>query len=351
VDYGFIILGLVTFSTIFSSGFLSFAEAAVMSLNKNKFQVYKNKNGNSKKWNVKALDKILKKKQNYITTIIILNTIVNICGSMIIGGMAVPLFSEYSGLILDFTLFSESSYSFTIDFAVSANAFFTIMFTFGILYFAEMIPKLIASQKSLEISLFVSIPLYIFEKLIKPLVWVSLKICSQFVKNAEEPKACLMEVKAIVKEANKDGIIDDRELDIINNTFSLSEKKVSDLMMCKTAIEYLNGKINILDNRKEIIELTHKRIIVTEGDCNETPIGVVVVEDLLKGILKNENKNVADYMHELLIVNNTDSLSNILADFNDTADHLALVKCHDGTYQGVLAVEDVLDGISIGFPD
>ena len=201
--FDFIILSSITFFTILSSGFLSFSEAAIMSLNKNKFNVYKNLH--PKQWRVKALNKIIKNKNNYLTTIIILNTIVNICGSMIIGGMAILLFADISGIGLDFTLFSETKYEFDVLFDISSNAIFTVFFTFGILYFAEMIPKLIASQHPLVISLFVSIPLYIFEKLIKPLVWISVKICGLFVKNADEPIVCLMELKSIVKDANSQG--------------------------------------------------------------------------------------------------------------------------------------------------
>jgi len=341
LDSQIITLVLFIFSTILSSGFLSLAEASIMSLNKNKFMVYKSQN--SSKLSVKYLDKIKCKKQNYLTAIIILNTIVNIGGSMIIGGLASTVMGGIPSVSFDLLF----NISLTFDYLT----LFTASFTLGILYFAEMIPKLVASQKSLPISLFVAIPLFYLEIIIRPLVWFSLKICSLFVSKSDEPTVCLMEVKSIIKEANSQGIIKDRELDIINNTFSLSEKTVNDLMMSKTDIEYINGEKNILEYKEHILSFNHNRIIVTNGSKDEHPIGVVVVKDLLQGILRNEDKQIKDYMHELLIVNDTDSLSHILSDFNDTADHLALVQCKDGTYKGVLAVEDVLDGISIGFPN
>ena len=55
---------------------------------------------------VKYLNKILKNKNNYISTIIILNTVVNIGGSIIIGGMTAQLF----GIIPSFYIFGFESY-------------------------------------------------------------------------------------------------------------------------------------------------------------------------------------------------------------------------------------------------
>lgn len=349
VDYSLIFLCIVIVFTLFSSNFLSFSEAAIMSLNKNKFKIYKHEN--PKKINVKILDRILAKKQNYITAIIILNTMVNIGGSIVIGGLATPIFTNVTGLVINFSLFDNTKYEFLVDFAITANALFTMFFTLGILYISEMIPKLIAAQNPLSISLFISVPLFLLEIPIKPIVWLSLKICSFFVEDVDNSSICIVEVKTMVNEAYEQGLIKDREMDIINNTFSLSDKVVKDLMRVKTDIEYLNANTNILEDREEIINLQHKRIIITEGFSNEKPIGVVVVKDLLKGILLNEDKKAIDYIHKLLIVDENTPLATILADFNDTSDHLALVQCKDGSFKGVIAVEDILDSLSIGFPD
>lgn len=340
-----IILAITVF-TVISSGFLSFSEAAVMSLNKNKFNVYMLQY--PEKWTVKALNRIFNNKSNFIMAIIILNTIVNIGGSTVIGGLAGSYFADKVAFSFDYVLFANTEYAYNVDLSLGLGALFTIAFTLLILYFAEMIPKVKASEDPLPYALFVSIPLVVFEFLLRPMVWISAKIVSRFSKSTSEPSLCLQEVKSTIKEANKHGLIKDRELDIINNTLKLSERFVKDLMLCKTKIEYVYADQNILECKEEIINFEHKRIIVVDRESDE-PVGVVVVKDLLQGILKNENNTINEYMHSLLIVNENDSLSHILADFNDTIDHLALVKCNDGSYLGVLAVEDLLDSISIGF--
>ncbi len=341
-----LIILTLTVTTVITSGFLSFSEAAVMSLNKNKFNVYMLQHPT--KLTVKALNRIFNRKSNIIMTIIILNTIINIGGSTIIGSMAGNYFSEQMALSSKYLLFADTDYSFNLNIALSFNTIFTISFTLLVLFFAEMIPKVKASEDPLPYALMVSIPLVVFEFVLRPIVFISSKIVSKFSKNESEPTVCLQEVKSAIKEANNHGLIKDRELDIINNTFKLSERCVKDLMLCKTKIEYIHSKQSILENQEDIIDLEHKRIIVIDTDSND-PVGVVVVKDLLQGILRKENKTIGDYMHPLLIVKENDSLSAILADFNDTLDHLALVKCNDGSYLGVLAVEDVLDSISIGF--
>jgi putative hemolysin len=343
----FVLLGVCS-GTILGSGFLSFSEAAMMSLNKHKFNVYQLKHPD--KIVVKSLSRALKNKNKFITTIILLNTIVNIGGSMIIGVISAKLLGGYMAFDFSYLFFKGTKVEFLFDLALTLTALFSILFTIVLYLFAEMIPKLKASQNPLPFALFVAIPLCIFEFFMKPVVWVSIKIGSLFVKDGQEPTVCLDEVKTVIKEANNFGLIKDRELDIINNTFKLSEKIVSDLMLCKTKIEFIDMDESILEHREHIINLEHKRVIVIDNK-SDTPVGVVVVKDILQGILRDENKVVGDYMHELLIVNENDSLSHVLADFNETIDHLALVKCNDDSFLGVLAVEDILDSISLGFPN
>lgn len=335
VDY--LILAGMVLSVIICSGFLSFSESAILSLNKNKFSVHKKKQ--EKKFSTRALNRVLKNKNNYISTIIILNTIVNIGGSIVIGGYTAELFKNIAPFeIADGRLFT-------------INAIFTLGFTFLILYFAEMIPKLLAAQNPLKWALFVAPVLVFFQFLIKPLIWISALVCKPFVKPTGDPNVCLIEVRTMIREAHKFNLIKDREMEIINNTLKLNEKTVRDFMKCKTKIEQINADSNILDVKDAIVDFDHSRVVVTQGENDEHPTGVVVVKDLLVGIIKGENKKVKEYAHEILIVKESDTLSHVLADFNETLDHLALVQCDDGSYLGILAVEDILDTLSLGFSD
>lgn len=328
----YIFLAIMVTTVVLSSGFLSFSESAILSLNKNKFLIREIEHPN--KISTKALSKVLKNRNNYISTIIILNTVVNIGGSTMIGGFTSQLFSIFPNYNIGSVV-------------ISFNVLFTIFFTFLILYFAEMIPKLIAAQNPLKLALFVSPVLVLFNFLIKPLVWISTKICKPFIKENIETEISLLEVKTLIRQANKYDIIKDRELDIIDNTLKLSEKTVKDVMRCKTGIEQVRFDKRILDYKTEILKFQHSRIIVS--DENDLPIGVVIVRDIMKGILENKDQIFGDYLHSILIVKESDTLSCVLADINNTLDHLAIVQCEDGSYLGVLAAEDILDCLSIGF--
>lgn len=335
VDY-LVLIGMVL-SVIICSGFLSFSESAILSLNKNKFSVHKKKK--QKNFSTRALNIILKNKNNYISTIIILNTIVNIGGSIVIGSYTAELFKNIS------------PFEITESLSLTINAIFTFGFTFLILYFAEMIPKLLAAQNPLKWSLLVAPFLVLFQFLIKPLIWISALVCKPFVKPTGDPNVCLIEVRTMIREAHKFNLIKDREMEIINNTLKLNEKTVRDIMKCKSEIEQINADACISEIKELIVNFNHSRVVVTQSKDDNHPTGVVVVKDLLVGIIKGENKKVKEYAHNILVVRESDTLSHILADFNDSLDHLALVQCEDGSYLGVLAVEDILDTLSLGFKD
>lgn len=329
----------VIFVVLFS-GILSLSEAALLSLNKNKFRVHRK--NNKDKLNVKTIDKILKNKSNYITAIIILNTIINVGGSAIIGSQAALLLENKDPLQLQTNF---------IQLSLGVKTLFTILFTFVILYFSKMIPKLIGSQKPLGTLLFTGLFIYLLQIFIKPLIWFSVIICKPFIGASEDNNISLQEIKTIMKEARKDDVIKDREMNIINNTFSLNNLTVKDIMKYKEQIEQFDASASILDSKEYILKFKHKRIIITVGEKDERyPVGVVLVRDLLRGILNNEDKKFSDYAHELLVVKDTDTLSHILADFNETWDYLALVKKEkDGSYLGILAIEDIVDSLTNGF--
>lgn len=330
----YVILITLVFTVILLSGFLSFSEAALLSLNKNKFQIYRKKNPNL--FTTKNLSKVLLNKEKYISTIIILNTIVNIGGSIFIGELTAFLFLDNMG----FSFFG---------YLINYNIIFAIIFTFLILYFAEMIPKLIASQQPLKIALIVSPILIFFNFIVKPLVFLSSKICKPFIIN-NTASVSLLEVKLIIKEANNLNLIQDRELNIINNTLLLSEKKAGDLVKMKARIEKINADLNIFESLNIILSFNHKRIIVTEGENNEIPIGVILVKDVLKSIIENQrNKTFRDFITPVIIINEDVYLSHILADFNNSIERLAIIKNNNGEYLGVISIEDIFDGLTQGF--
>lgn len=328
--------GTVLFILIVSA-FISLAEAAILSLNKNKFYIYKKENKG--KLSVKKLEDILNKKSEYISSIVILSTFLNVGGSVIIGSMTYSNFQElkdFTVTIMDFKL------------SIQPNYIFAVLFTLLVLYFSKMIPKLIGAQTPLRTSLFISIPVYYLNLIIKPISIFSQKICNPFIKKKEDTNVSMLDIKYILNQAFKNNLIENREYEIINNSLLLNQKKVKVLLKSNN-VESFSATESIKENMDTIKEFKHRRIIVTIGENNEIPSGVVLVSDLVKSFLNGEDKKIGDFAHKLLIINEDDTLSHILDDFSHSLDHLALVQNDKKEFVGVLAIEDILDSLTLGF--
>ena len=318
-------LMLVVFLTIILSCYLSLAELALSSVTKIDIKTKTSESSN----NIKYLKKIMKNKDNYISAILILNTIINTCGSLLIGTLAFIAFKEMPSFI---------------------TTIFVVFFTCSMLYFAEMIPKLYAIQNALKVSLFVSKNIYYFEKIIGFLVKLSIFVCSKFLPDTIDTRLSLSEVKSIIKSAQGDGIIKYEEAKIIKNTLKMSTSSIGDILMDSLdEIEYLDSELEIFNATDILLGFKHRRIIVlNNGNINE-PIGVVLKSHILEKIIKRDNVKVKSLMHNLLILNIEDTLTHALIEFNMNEDHLAIVLSKDGNFEGVLSSEDILNNLTVGF--
>lgn len=319
------------------SAFISMSEASILSLNKNKFYIYKKDNNN--KLSVTLLDKILNDKSEYISSIVILSTFLNVGGSVIVGTMTSDLFKnikDFSVIIMDFNI------------SIKPNYIFAFLFTIFMLYFSKMIPKLIGAQKPLKTSLLISIPIYYANICMKPFSFISQKICNPFIKKKEDTSVSMLDIKYLLNQAVKNNIIENREYEIINNSLLLNQKKVKDLVKTNY-IEKFSATESINSNIELIKQFKHSRIIVTIGENNEIPSGVVLVSELIKSYLNNEDKKFGDLAHRLLIINENTTLSHVLDDFSNSLDHLALVENDEKEIVGVLVIEDILDSLTLGF--
>lgn len=323
---------------LLTSSFISLAEAAILSLNRNKFYVFKKENKET--LSTKSLDKILKNKSEYISAIIILSTLINVGGSVLIGSMTASLFEVFDPITMTLG---------TIKLNLNPNTVFAVVFTLLILYISKMIPKLIGAQAPLRVSLFTSTSIVVLHWMVKPVSLLSYYVCKPFVRSSEDSNVSMMEIKHILKQAYKNDLIKGREFEIINNSLLLNQKTVKDIMKYRNEIETFPVGESIRENIEKITSFKHRRIIVTAGGENDLPVGVVVVSDLMRSALMGEDKKFSDFTHKLLVVNENDTLSHILADFNDSLDHLALVEREDGSYQGILAIEDIFDALTLGF--
>jgi CBS domain containing-hemolysin-like protein len=269
-----------------------------------------------------ALLKIKEKINRPLTTIVILNNVANIGGSMMVGEKAISIFgSKWVGL-------------------------FSALLTFLIIIFGEIIPKTTGENYSLKVSLFCAKPILLLTKLFMPLVWIieiiTLKIINSQIKFTTNEN----EIKAMAHIGHEEGVIEKKESEMIHRIFELNDVTAEKIMTPRVAITYIQIDKNLEDIKDFIMKSQHSRIIVIKADKDEVE-GIVFKDELLTAIIKGEgNKPVSNFIHEANFVIEAMKVNQLLAHFRETRQHIAIVVDEYGGISGVVTLEDVVEELT-----
>ena len=215
---------------------------------------------------------------------------------------------------------------------------FGIAFTFITLLhvvFGELVPKSMAIQDTERYALIIAPPLYTFNKIFAPFIWVFdhvtmwiLKLMG--VKQADENEDAHSEeeIKLIIDASQKGGVIDDTESEIIQNAICFSEISAHEIMIPRQEMKciYQNSSYN------EVMEFVkqhkHTRFPLCNGDKDQI-IGMIHIRDLLECniLFVPENKSISEILHEMM----------------KKRIHLAVVVDEYGGTAGLLSMEDILE--------
>nr|WP_267375034.1 TerC family protein [Gilliamella sp. B3172] len=149
----------------------------------------------------------------------------------------------------------------------------------------------------------------------------------------------------------KESVFNDQELSMVERVLGLAQRSVSSIMTSRLNVDM----VNINDDRevilKEIFDNPHSRLVVTDNDSIDEPLGIIQVNDLLKDVIQNKEPiDIASLIKQPLIFPETVSLLVALEQFKKAKTHFAFVVDEFGSMQGVVSVTDIIETIAGDFP-
>ena len=310
-----IVIGIL----IILSAFFSSCEVTYSSVNKIKLK--KKINDGSKKAS-KAME-IVNNFSDVLSTILVGNNLVNILASSLATVIAVEKFGEDKGSIIA-----------------------TILLTIVVLIFGEIIPKVFAKKYSLRMSLFYVTPFRFFRVLFFPITFIVSKGMNVFKKlwtpKEAEPSVTDEELILMAEELEEEGVIDEEDAELIISAIDFSDVTAHEIMIPRVDV----FSIDIEDDQEEILSnekiFTYSRVPVYE-DTIDHVIGILDTVKLMKKILNGEEINIREMLTEPMYVHKTKGISNILTEFKQTDQHLAIVLDEFGGFMGILTMEDIVE--------
>jgi len=216
-----------------------------------------------------------------------------------------------------------------------------------ILIFGEIIPKSLFRQKADEYVFFLEKPLRFFCWLFSPLVallaFISRKTLGIFGGRAKgRLSVSREELKYLIKESEKEGVLEPRERSIIYRIFEFGRRRVSEIMLSFDKISALeaNGSVNDL---KELVKKTHfSRFPVYENKI-ENIIGTVNVLDVLYE--EKEEIFLKEFVRPPFYLAANLPLDSALLLLQSKRQPMAIVRDADNKVQGIVTIEDLVEEI------
>lgn len=214
----------------------------------------------------------------------------------------------------------------------------------------ELIPKSLAIQKTEKFVLLIAYPLYIFNRVFGPFIWIfdhlTIKILSWMgIKPASDNEMAHSEeeIKLIVDASQRGGIIDDTESEIIQNAIDFSETCAHEIMIPRQEMKCLDVNMSYQEGLTCIKNSKHTRYPLCEKD-RDNIVGMIHIRDLLESEEKqNEPSLLLKIKRPVLFVPENKSISEILHQMMRAHTHMAIVVDEYGGTAGMLSMEDILE--------
>ncbi|QKF83673.1 magnesium and cobalt efflux protein CorC [Campylobacter ureolyticus] len=239
---------------------------------------------------------------------------------------------------------------FAANSTVIHSVSFIISFTFITLLhvvLGELVPKSVAIATPEKSVLFIAKPLHAFWVIFKPFIAVFdflaggiLKLIGIRPAGENEIAHSEEEIKIIVAESLKGGVLDSIETQIIKNAVDFSDTVAKEIMTPRKQMICLNAQKSYDENYKKVIESKYTRFPYIDGS-KDSVLGMIHIRDILQSDKKDFNKIV----RKILIVPENSSIASILSMMNKERISAALVIDEYGGTSGLITMEDIIEEV------
>ena len=267
---------------------------------------------------------LLANPEKLLATILVGNNLVNVMIAIVLNFAMNQIFNFHSGVV-----------SFIVQ---------TIILTFLILLFGEVIPKLYATNFSVKFAALASAPLKAAVKLFTPITALLVR-STRIVNKVVPAQTEELSVDDLTRALEVSEVKNPDEKELLEGILSFGDKTVSDIMRPRVDVVDIDQDDTFDEVVAKVIETGYSRMPVYE----ETPDnikGILYAKDLLPYIGHRDNTfKWQTLMRQAYFVPETRMLDDLLEDFRMKKMHMAIIVDEYGCTQGIATLEDVLEEI------
>jgi len=257
-----------------------------------------------------------------IASILILNTIANTLGAAAVGAQAAMIFGN------------------------DAVVYVSVVLTFAILFLSEIIPKTIGAIHWKKLAPITAYAIRLFIWITYPIILTTLFVTNKISKgNTDANSLTKEELLESMLISEDEGVIDEKESDVIENILNLDNIKVAEVLTPRSVVFALDENITI----KEIIETKEdifkfSRIPVYHESIEEV-VGLVMTKRIFQQALKDDSVTLGSIKKKIYSINENVPVSKALDLFIAKKDHMFLVMDNYDQTEGIITLEDCVETI------
>jgi len=218
--------------------------------------------------------------------------------------------------------------------------------TFAITFFAEIIPKVYATQNNLTIARFVSGLWIVLGKICRPVTWPLMNLTSLVEKRVKRKgyDSTVEELnQALDLTTGNDGTTEE-EKGILKGIVNFGLLTVKQVMKSRVDISAVAIELKFHELMDKVKTSGFSRIPVYRESLDNIE-GILYIKDLLPFLEENDGFEWQKLLRPGYFVPQTKKLDSLLKDFQSKRVHMALVVDEYGGTAGVITLEDLIEEI------
>ncbi len=257
-----------------------------------------------------------------IASVLILNTIANTLGAAAVGAQASKIFGD------------------------DAVVYVSVILTFAILFISEIIPKTIGAIYWKQLAPITAYIIRVFIWITYPIILSTLAVTNKISRGKTDGHSLTKEeLLESMLMSEDEGIIDEKESDVIENILNLDNIKVNEVLTPRSVVFALDETMKIKDVIKtQPAIFKFSRIPIYHGSLEDVT-GLVLTKKIFKQALEDDSVPLSAIKKEMFSINENIPVSKALDLFISKKDHMFLVRDNYDQTEGIITLEDCVETI------
>lgn len=270
------------------------------------------------------VQKLSKKPDILLTTLLIGNNLVNIGATTLATKLTIIYFGNY------------------------ALGYMTGALTLFILIFGEVTPKQIAMANNVNVCLKTALIVEILSWIFRPFIWcislISNSITRLFV-SSDKKTLTLDHVLQMVSMGENMGFVETYEKQMVKNVFRINDTPIQGIITHRTDVFSLDCDLKISEAFDTILESGYSRIPLYKENP-ENIIGIIRVREIIKMNRSSlKDYRLRDLLQEPLFIPHSKKVNEVFTLFKLKNINIAIVLDEYGGLAGIVTREDVIEEI------